>query len=166
MLSVAWTALIALAGSIIGALVTAYLALWRFKSEARWKRQIEVYDRIFAVLYEVTEGLKYEWDSDIHDVESRKKLEGLFDRTNREVTRLMTVEAYLLSEEATTVVNDYRVSVMFTDRNKDWLHWYDRQVRANLQCSTKLLRIARKDVGMQMWKLPKLSKARREKNQV
>ena len=164
MFSAAVTTLFAVVGSMIGAFVTAHLALRRFKSEARWTRQIQVYDQIFAALYEVTEGIKYERNADIQDLESRKKLEKLFDRTNREVTRLMTVEAYLLSEEATNVVNDYRVSVMFSDRNTDWLQWYDRQVKACFQCSTKLLHIARKDVGMPAWRFTGSSKAARRNN--
>ena len=166
MLSNAVTILAAIAGSILGAWVTARLAIRRFKSEALWKRQIEAYDRILSALYEIMEGLKYELNSDPRNLDVRRKLEEQFDRANHEINRLMTVEAYLLSEEAATVVNEYRVTVMVPDRSQDWYQWYEQQVKALFVCSQKVLDIARKDVGMPAWKFNSASKAGCVKNWV
>lgn len=166
MLSNVITVLAAIAGSILGAWVTARLAIHRFKSEARWKRQIEAYDRILSALYEITEVLTYELNSDPRNLDVRKTLEEQFDRANHKIDRLMAVEAYLLSEEAAAVVNEYRVTVMVPDRSHDWYQWYEQQVKGLFICSQKVLDIARKDVGMPAWKFNTASRTGRMKNSV
>ena len=135
-------------GASIGAILTAVFASRRFKNEARWKRQIDAYDRVFSALYEILETVKYAMDSDTTDPEVRRAIEKRWDRANLDITRLMTVEVYLLSEEAANVVNDYRIDVVMRTQDQEWWETHDRQVMALMKCSAKLVSIARRDVGL------------------
>lgn len=145
-----WTTVFAaLSASVLGAWLTASLALRNSRRESWWERKARAYERVIAAVeqlhFNANEQLEILLGNASNNEYSRKQSKK-WRESKRELSRTLHTATLLLDFEVMPVLNAY---LSRTERRpEDPVVAVEEDIVASGDCMNRLIQIARRDLGL------------------
>ena len=144
--------------ALLVSLITAYLALRRFRKERMWELKVNTYDGIFDALYDFDEffrtRLLEEIDGELLEDEDKEELIIAYDEASYDLGSVLFKGEFIINKRAVDLLNelDYKLQVKEPGFWEDLItgnkrYKYFQEQRSLISKATKELRnIARKEL--------------------
>ena len=136
--------------ALVSAYITVRLALKRFRSEKRWLRKMEAYERIIEALHHLKASAQAEIDVVQKPPNSYPapgpELTQRWREAYLEIEKAVDVGTLLLSEEAHERLMCYRKEAKQVENPDSSFECADAELAASNRCLPDLIRMAKKDL--------------------
>ena len=140
--------------AILSSLITAHLALRRFRAEKWWEIRVDSYRRLIESLHVYKKFAETLLDKEFAE---QKKLSGEYDElvvqcrnALQEIDLAADSAGFLLSKEALTKLKTFQTKREESRENigDDWDDFFDQNWVASDSCLQDIIEIARRDLGI------------------
>ncbi|MBT3320724.1 MAG: hypothetical protein HN392_00385 [Anaerolineae bacterium] len=130
--------------------ITVQLSLRQFRSQKWWEKKVDAYTRILNALHQLkkssNEHLEAEYRGRTVGEERAEELKELSKKSREELKSAMDIGAFLLSDKAVKVLDEYESQIDNLDQIESWFEYIDYLNAINQKTLKKIIPIARKDL--------------------
>jgi len=148
---------IALATSIITALITVQLSLHKFYAERWWDRKADAYTNIFETLYKLKDYADNKYDENLAQMETAsdqyslgsaegKRLAEQWKTANTDVSKAIEIGSFTISEEAINCLRSFRKRPRLHEPSCFIYELAEEESKFVTECIAELKVIASKDL--------------------